>query len=455
VATGRTRDVKVRSAKDHSNFVSADYRGAGMVLTPWGKGSELRRRKLVPGQGVPAEEVERSQRQRLYGAMVASVAEKGYEATSVADLLALSGVSRRTFYLLFEDKHACFVATIEEIIAVSMKAAGRAFSTDGHWQEEGVGTLQAVFDLCAAQPAAARMCIVDAYAAGQAGLEPMIRAVDQLDALSLAIRSNDPRRRESRAELVRAVTGGMHAILYNRLRDGREAELPERAKEIWEWAVSFSPLPGTLRLRQRRPASVAGAPPFAAHIPSERILRGFAAGVSEHGYGATTIAEIAAAAKISQATFYAHFAGKEDAMEAALDSSGAQMVAATLPAVRRTESWMDGVRVAMRSMCAFLAAEPAFARLRGVEAYSAGPRAVAMRDRAMKEILEFTLTIEKGAPRLEGLVEEATLGALNTILYDATTRGGPEAIRGAAAVMTYVVLAPLVGAEAAYEVVRS
>jgi AcrR family transcriptional regulator len=408
----------------------------------------------VPGQGVPAEMVERSQRQRLYGAMVAAVAEKGYEATSVADLLALSGVSRRTFYLLFEDKRACFVATIEEIISASMKVAGRGYSTDRRWQDEGLGTLQAVFDLCAAQPAAARMCIVDAYAAGRAGLEPMMRAVDQLDALSLAIRSNDPRRRASRAELVRAVIGGMHAILYNRLRDGRETELPGLAKETWEWAVSFSPLPGTLRLRQRRTPGTAGAPPFAAHIPSERILRGFAAGVSEHGYGATTIAEIAAAARISQATFYAHFADKEDAMEAALDSSGAQMVAATLPAVRRAEDWMEGVRVAIDSMCAFLAAEPAFARLRGVEAYSAGPRAVELRDRATKEILDVTLAIDKDAPRLEGLIEEATLGALNTILYDAATKGGPEAIRGAAAVMAYVVLAPLVGPDTAYEVIR-
>lgn len=446
--------MKVRTEKGGSSVAGADYRPAAMVLTPWGNGDELRRRKMVPGQGVPAEKVERSQRERLYGAMVASVAEKGYEATSVADLLALSGVSRRTFYLLFGDKRACFVATIEEIIAASMTVAGRGYSTDGRWQEEGLGTLQAVFDLCAAQPAAAHLCVVDAYAAGQAGLEPMIKAVDQLDALSLAIRSNDPRLRESRAELVRAVTGGMHAVMYNRLRDGRERELPERAKETWDWAVSFSPLAGTLRPRRRRMEDAAGAPPFAALIPGERILRSFASSVAEHGYGATTIAEIAAEAKISQATFYAHFADKGDALEAALDSSGAQMVAATLPAVRRAEGWMEAIRVANTSMCAFLASEPAFARLRVVEAYSAGPRAVELRDQATREILQVTLAMDSEAPALEGLVEEATIGALNTGLYDAMIRGGAAAVREAASTMTYVVLAPLVGAETAYEVAR-
>ena len=171
-----------------------------------------------------------------------------------------------------------------------------------------------------------------------------------------------------------------------------------------------------------------------------------------HGYAATTIAEIAREARISQQTFYAHFAGKEDAMEAALDTSGAQMAAATLPAVRRSDDWAEGVRVAISSMCAFLAAEPAFARLRTMEAYGAGPRAVELRDRATREILERTLALDRAAPRLEGLVEEATIGALNAVLYDAAGREAPEAFLEAAPLGTYVVLAPLVGAKRAYGV---
>jgi AcrR family transcriptional regulator len=75
------------------------------------------------------EEVERNQRERLYGAMVASVAEKGYEASTVADLAEVSGVSSRTFYDLFADKRACV-----------------------------------------AQPAAARMVLIEVYAAGPEAL---------------------------------------------------------------------------------------------------------------------------------------------------------------------------------------------------------------------------------------------------------------------------------------------
>ena len=46
-------------------------------------------------------------------AMVATVADKGYEATTVADLVKLSGVSRSAFYRHFEDKQECFLTAAE------------------------------------------------------------------------------------------------------------------------------------------------------------------------------------------------------------------------------------------------------------------------------------------------------------------------------------------------------
>src|SRR6476660_3329233 len=87
-----------------------------MVRTPWGDATELRARMLRPGRGMPREEAERNQRERLFAAMVATVAEKGYEATTVADLVELSGVSRSAFYRHFDDKQACFLAAVEAIV---------------------------------------------------------------------------------------------------------------------------------------------------------------------------------------------------------------------------------------------------------------------------------------------------------------------------------------------------
>jgi AcrR family transcriptional regulator len=90
----------------------AGYGPVEMVRTPWGDADTLRDRKLQPGKRLPAEEVARNQRERLFAALVAVVAEKGYEATRVEDLLELSGVSRSAFYEHFSDKQDCLLAAI-------------------------------------------------------------------------------------------------------------------------------------------------------------------------------------------------------------------------------------------------------------------------------------------------------------------------------------------------------
>src|SRR3954454_11659764 len=88
--------------------VGLDMVPPGMVLTPWGNSGALRERTLPPGRGTTAEEAAQNHRERLFGALVAMVAEKGYEATTVADLVDLSGVSRSAFYKQFGDKQECF-----------------------------------------------------------------------------------------------------------------------------------------------------------------------------------------------------------------------------------------------------------------------------------------------------------------------------------------------------------
>ena len=73
---------------------------------------------------MPREEADRNQRERLFAATVAMVAEKGYEATTVADLVELSGVSRSAFYRHFEDKQECFLAAAEALIEPTLGGHG-------------------------------------------------------------------------------------------------------------------------------------------------------------------------------------------------------------------------------------------------------------------------------------------------------------------------------------------
>ncbi len=132
-----------------------------MVVTPWGESGTLRQGMLTPGPSNPPDSVAENQRQRLFGAMVASVAERGFASTRVADLVEISGVSLRSFYDLFADKRACFAAAVDSLTHSTIDLVLEAPREDD-WEEDSKHRLQTIASLVEAQPAAARMCLVDA-----------------------------------------------------------------------------------------------------------------------------------------------------------------------------------------------------------------------------------------------------------------------------------------------------
>ena len=97
-----------------------------------GRLESLRARRLRPGPGKARAEVEQNQRRRLYGATIALVAEKGYQATTLAELCSLSGVSSRSFYDLFASKDELFLETLKAVIELAIEyAVSKAALTTG------------------------------------------------------------------------------------------------------------------------------------------------------------------------------------------------------------------------------------------------------------------------------------------------------------------------------------
>jgi AcrR family transcriptional regulator len=157
------------------------------VMAPARKppGSRVHSSRVAP-DGLPREHVSEIQRLRILGAMEEVVAERGAGAVSVAHVVARAGVSRRTFYDLFEDREECFLAAFDEAVGRASAAALGAWSAPGPWRERirgSLGTLLLYFD---ARPAAAKLCVVEALAAGPQALarrreilELLIAAVDE------------------------------------------------------------------------------------------------------------------------------------------------------------------------------------------------------------------------------------------------------------------------------------
>jgi AcrR family transcriptional regulator len=127
-------------------------------------------RRLPSGRhGLPRAFVVRNQRERVLEAAARAVADKGYAATRVVDITDRAGVSRKTFYELFTDKEDCFLAAFDTVANLMFVQVSQAFE-DGEgqrpWRERVRAGFEAFLEILAAEPAFARMCLVEVKYAG-------------------------------------------------------------------------------------------------------------------------------------------------------------------------------------------------------------------------------------------------------------------------------------------------
>ena len=412
------------------------------VPTPWGLAGSLRERMLRPGPGVPAAEVARNQRERLFAATVATVATRGYAAARVTDLVEVSGVSRRSFYDLFPDKSACLLATIEATHDWMAERLGSV--PPGSWEERATAVAVRLAELIASQPAAARLLLIDGYGAGVEVGRVLDAATEALTGELRAQALRDAPLAEIAPEATEVVVGATLATACECLLKEREADLPRLMPEVMRLMLDFRPPPEPLKPAPRLPT--AAAETLEAPDHHERILRAFVVLAAEVGYANVTIEQLARRAMVAPATFYANFSGKEDVLMAALDSAGAQMVAAILPAFRRNPSWPLGVHAAFDALFGFLAARPALTRLLLVEVYVAGAPALAHRGLALRPLEVLFGEGRRNAAGLTAPALDALEGGITCLARRQVLAEGAEALPALTPLCTYLSLAPFIGA---------
>lgn len=415
-----------------------------MVATPWGDSEKLQSRRLTPGPGTSPAAVAENQRGRIYGAMVASVADLGYEATRVADISGISGVSSRSFYNLFPGgKDQCFMAVIREILKETLAALAGAGEGEKDWERRLLATYQQFAELVVAQPAAASLLLTEGYAAGQEATKALDQATSAFERLSRRRLQESPERAELPASMIQAQVGALQELARARLGRGEAGALPLLVPELVELFGGYRPPPDRLRRTTRRP------PSQPEEIPSpeeaERAIRGFTLAVAEHGYASVTIQEIARHSGMSPNTFYANFRDKREALLATIDTSTAQLAAFAMAAYRRSPGWAIGVRAMIGSVLGFLASRPATANILLAEVYGGGPEALNVRARGIREL---TQVLEEGMhdkPGVPGIAAEAILGGLIALARRQLLRKGADSLPSLTPIASYFALAPYLG----------
>jgi AcrR family transcriptional regulator len=159
---------------------------------------------------------DRPQRARLIEAMVRAVAEKGYEAATVADAVRLARVSRGTFYDQFTSKEACLVAAYRVGYEVLEQRIREAVRGAVDWRAELRLGIRAYLRTLESDPLFARMYLIEAHVVAQERERVLERFADRY-ARTFAKSGRPVPPRE--ALFVLAV--GVHELACARVRQGR------------------------------------------------------------------------------------------------------------------------------------------------------------------------------------------------------------------------------------------
>ncbi|MCW5649704.1 MAG: TetR/AcrR family transcriptional regulator [Ramlibacter sp.] len=214
--------------------------------------SRLPSRPAVPERTLPRggrhpltqEAVSASQRNRLLDAMGHIVAAKGFKAATVADVIALAGVSRRTFYEQFTDMEACFLAAYDRGMK-SLFGAIRAALRDAEamdWQGRTRVAIAAYLQALAAAPEVTWAFSVETLGAGARALELRGWVLDQWVAQWRALQTlrerDDPTSPPVSDASLLAMVGGIEELVRDCLRRRGATALPELAQPVTHFALA-------------------------------------------------------------------------------------------------------------------------------------------------------------------------------------------------------------------------
>jgi AcrR family transcriptional regulator len=196
-----------------------------------------------PSYAIPPEVVAADQRRRLLEALPAVVAEHGFEASTVDQIVKAAQVRRNAFYEQFADKRDCFSAAYE--IAQERLVGVLTYRCYAHaCLPDRVGNaLEAGLELLAAEPAITRLIVVEAPAAGEQIATRHHEWLDRYGRLLRFAAIDSPEVEGPSTAVEPAIVGGVVSRVKESVLKGQTGELPALCTELVQFVHSFYGVP--------------------------------------------------------------------------------------------------------------------------------------------------------------------------------------------------------------------
>ncbi len=207
--------------------------------------------------------------------------------------------------------------------------------------------------------------------------------------------------------------------------------------------------------KDRLPPGRHGLPrELVAENQCERLLNGVVEAVAEHGYNATTIGAITAAAQISRRTFYEHFRDKEGCFLGAYEMIDDHVRASMLAAGDPAAPWPEQVKARLAALLDVLSRDLAVARFYLTEPLAAGGE-VSARYRDAMQLLAETLRPQAGPADANVEVRDQVLmGGIATLIARRLKQGEAARLPELLPDLTELALAPYTGRDEARRLAR-
>jgi AcrR family transcriptional regulator len=408
--------------------------------------------------GMEHDEVARNQRTRLYGGMIESVSQRGYQATTVAHVIALAGVSRRAFYELFENKEACFLSTYDIVVARARKRMLDAWADERGWANRLHAGCKALLDDVAERPKGPRLVVVDSLGIGPAARERMQMAGLTFERLVAGALQAAPDGVGCQRLTARAIVGGVRHAVFTRMLEHREQELYALTDEVLDWIESYR-IPAAARLGVPAQSTSGQAPSPAVFLARDdkraRVLGSVVHLTLDQGYSQLTDPQIAQFAGVSTEAFHKQFPNKEECFLAVLDEFVREALDSVRPSFERASTWHEAVYAAMTAFVEYLVAHEALLRIAFIDVFEVGP---AMVGRMTRSVESFTKLLTDNGPeprRGPAMAPEAITGALWSIISSYVAARRLSRLPCAVDHLTFTVLAPYLGPKVAIEAIHT
>ncbi|HET6999492.1 MAG TPA: TetR/AcrR family transcriptional regulator [Solirubrobacterales bacterium] len=163
-------------------------------------------------------------------------AEQGYEATKIADVVRRAGVARKTLYDNFDGKEEVFLAAFDSAVAeVSRRIEQACEEADAEWFDQVAAGLRAFLTYVAEEPAAARLCMIEAMSATPAASARYEGALERVVDL---LRQKAPADSGLPETIEETLVGGVAWILHQQIRRGEAEQAMDLMPELLDFVLS-------------------------------------------------------------------------------------------------------------------------------------------------------------------------------------------------------------------------